>query len=169
MTVKPRAELRGRGWSLSIQRLRFVPELSLSSNLGAAPLVASWRGRAILVVSRLAEGERMWLSVTAPINMKVSATVADGHTLADEPIKDRGGVVIHRFNRIAGETEKGLGRNNLPVFRSIENKGHSLALALGNMNQVSIIILDARDFDVAFGPAPPNAAAPAVYTGWLLP
>ena len=171
MTVEPRAELRGRGWSLSMQRWRSAPEPGLSSNLGAAPLVIiSRRGRARRVGVRLAEGERLWVSVTAPVDMEVSGTLADGRALIDEQIEDpHGGAVVHRLARITGEAGEGFGRDDLPILRGFDAKGHGLTLMLGNHIQIWICLVDARDFDAAFGPLPPNDAEPAVYAGWRLP
>ena len=171
MNAAPRAELRGRGWTLSLQRWRATPQPGLSSNLGAAPLVTlGRRGPAWRLAARLAEGERLWVSVTAPPGIAVAVRLPDGRALADEVIEDpAGGPVMHRLARIEGAAVDGIGQEDAPVLRDLDTQAHSLAVHIGPRRRLLIALVRAPDFDAAFGVPPEVKGSPSVYAGWRLP
>jgi hypothetical protein len=157
MPARPRWELRGRGWTLSLQRSRACAEPGRSSNLGAAALVPLGRGPARRAAARLARDERLWIAVTAPSGVKVEARLADGRVLDDEILGDGGeGPAVHRLMRIAGEAQVGVGRED------------AVTVDIGACS-VGIEMLCAEEFEARFGPAGTVEGDPAVYEGWRLP
>ena len=171
MTAAPRAELRGRGWTLSLQRWRATPQPGLSSNLGAAPFVALGRhGPTWRLAARLADGERLWVSVTAPPGIAVAARLPDGRALADEAVEDpAGGAVMHRLARIEDAAVDGIGQGDAPILHDLDTQDYSLAVHIGPRRRILIALLRAPDFDAAFGAPPKVEGSPAVYAGWRLP
>jgi hypothetical protein len=171
MSAAPRAEVDGRGWALSLQRWRATPRPGLSSNLGAAPLVAlGRRGPAWRLAARLAEDERLWVSVTARPGLAVAARLPDGRALADEVIEDpAGGAVMHRLARIEGAAVDGVGQDDAPILSDLDTQAYSLAVHIGPRRRILIALLHAPDFDAAFGAPPQVEGSPAVYAGWRLP
>jgi hypothetical protein len=165
LAEQPAAELRGRGWTLSVQRLRSAPEPGRSSNLGAAALAVTGSGRGRRVAVRLAEGERLWLSVTAPPALEVAVRTPDGRTLADERLA---GGAIRRFARIEGSEAEGVGKDDVPLGTRRAPWQESLSVTIGGA-RIPITLLRGEDFDAAFGPPPSVPGEPAVYEGWRLP
>jgi hypothetical protein len=163
-------EVRGRGWTLSVQRWRAVPVPPLSSNLGVATLSLFGRRAGISRVAvRLAEGEWFWIAIAARRDLAITGALADGLVLEDGILTNAGEETVwHRLRRIAGEPAEGMGRGQVPVFQGPKAAGYSVAISIGQVDQLHLCILDATDFDRHFGTrsAP---SEPAVYGGWRLP
>jgi hypothetical protein len=69
--------LRGRGWSLSVQRSRIAPSPPLSSNLGAAAIaIGDRRNGTLRIAVRFDRCERIWVSVIARRDATVSGSLA---------------------------------------------------------------------------------------------
>jgi hypothetical protein len=166
----PRAELRGRGWVLSVQRWRAAPLPTQSSNLGAAAIAVIGRRAGIRRVAvRLAEREQFWVSVTAQRGVDVSGSLADGRALLDAPLAEPGErVVLHRLARIAGADRDGIGRENVPVFPEPNGSDYSVAVSISE-RLVHLRAVEAMGFDARFGPAGSDSEEPAVYGNWRLP
>jgi hypothetical protein len=151
-------ELRGRGWTLSVQRLRAAREEGRSPNLGAAATVATRHGRRRHLITRLAPGEKLWLAVEAAEGIPVSARTAAGAVLQDESIGGAaGGRTVHRLE--AGDVPLGGGEDPWVV---------SLTVTVGAV-AIPITVLAAEDFDARFGAPTRVEGDPAVYEGWHLP
>ncbi|HEX8224269.1 MAG TPA: hypothetical protein VF605_10685 [Allosphingosinicella sp.] len=159
MTARLRWELRGRGWTLSLQRSRPAAETGRSANLGAAPLAIEGSGRA---ATRVGEGERLWVAVSAPPGVPVAARLAHGEALEGEVMEGAGGgPALHRLQRVHGEAAGGLEAGP-------GAGGDGLTVTIGE-RQVEIRLLAADEFDRRFGPVPAVEGEPAVYEGWRLP
>jgi hypothetical protein len=155
-----RAEVSGKGWTLSLQRQAGSPRPGVSSNLGAAPLARlGGRGAVRRLAARLAPGERLWVAVMAPRGTEVAARLHDGRALADEVLADpQGDEVIHRLARTEGSDRDGVDRGD----------SDALTVTVGSGRRLEIELVDAADFDAQFGPPPPDGDPPA-YAGWRLP
>jgi hypothetical protein len=157
--MRPRWELRGSGWTLSLQRRRASGEEGRSSNLGAAALVPRGRRRA---TARLAADELLWVAVSAPAGMPVEARLADGRALDGEAMADgSGGPTLHRLTRAAAATADGVGLEDLA-------DGDTLTVTIGACD-IRIRLLAAAAFDRRFGPPAAVEGEPSVYEGWRLP
>lgn len=158
MAARPRWELRGSGWTLSLQRNRAAGEAGRSANLGAVPLVALGRGGA---AARLAPGELLWVAISAPVGLPVEARLADGRALISEVTDSGGGPALHRLGRAGAAAADGVG----PV--DVAGAG-SLAVRIGDC-EIRIRLFAAEAFDRRFGTPAAVEGEPAVYEGWRLP
>jgi len=114
--------------------------------------------------------ERFWISVTAWRGVEVSGVTADGRALEDELlINPPADPVVHRFARIIGQADDGIGREHVPVFHDIETAGLSVAVTIGDLVRLHFCVIEAPTFDAHFGSFANSDAQPAVYGGWRLP
>lgn len=164
-------DVRGRGWSLSVQRWRAEPAPPLSSNLGAAALVSIDRkGRARHLAVRLALEERFWIAVTTQLRVVVSGVLADGRALVNEQFFHQNeGPVLHRLWRIVGEDEEAIGWSDITVINKPDASSHSMTVTVGDRVRVNLCVIAALEFDTQFGRPLGGDDEPRVYGGWRLP
>lgn len=162
---------RSRNWSLSVQRWRATAAPPLSSNLGAAPVgVLARRSGFYRLALRALARERFWISVTARHGVVVTARLEDGRAVQDEQLVDGvTGCVVHRFARIVGEADDGIGSRHVPVFHESDAPGDSVVLEVGSRTRIHLRAVRARDFDASFGAQTVAEGGPYEYGGWHLP
>ena len=163
--------VRGRSWSLSVQRWRATAAPPLSSNLGAGTVAVLARRRGLYRLAlRALAAEYFWISVTARSSVVVTACLENGRAVQDEQlVDDSSGCVVHRLARIVGEAEDGIGSRHVPVFRELEAPRYSVVVQVGPRTRIHLLAVHARDFDDKFGEQAVAKGGPYEYGGWLLP
>ena len=152
-------KVRGRGWAVSLQRLRGEPIAGVSPNLGAAPMVAlPRRGRAWRFAVRAALGERLWVAVETTLDATVRARLSSRQRLVDNLLRNsETQTAIHRLARIDGSDQEGID----------PTEATGLSLYVGHAD-LKIEFVAAHVFDAEYGGLP-DALEPQVYSGWRLP